>query len=48
MEYFYPVYLSSISILFYLCQAEVLFEFLIIEVRIQDVSRRSKEFHSKH
>ena len=31
----------------YLYQAEVLFEFLITEVRIPDVLRRSKKFNTK-
>ena len=37
-QHIYPVYLY---------QAEVLFEFLIIEVRIPDVLRRSKIFNTK-
>ena len=39
-------YMLIYSVDFY--QGEVLFEFLIIEVRIPDVLRRSKKFNRKH
>lgn len=37
MKYIYPIYLFYTSILFYLYPEEILFEFLIIKVRILDV-----------
>ena len=39
MKYSYALYLSNISILFFLYQTEVLFELLMIEVRISDLLR---------
>ena len=48
MKYSYAMYLSNISILFFLYQTEVPYELLMIEVKISDVLRRSKEFNSKH
>ena len=47
MKYFYPIYLSNMSILFCSYQTEVPFEFLIIEVRISDVLKCSKHFNLK-
>ena len=48
----YEMFLSYIPIQHiysvYVYQAEALFEFLIIEVRIPDILRRSKKFNSKH
>ena len=37
MKYIYPIYLLYTSVLFYLYPEEILFEFLIIKVRILDV-----------
>ena len=48
MKYFYPIYLSNISILFCSYQTEVPSEFLTIEVRISDALRLAKQFNLKH
>ena len=45
MKYFYPIYLSYISILFFLFLAKVSFGFLIIEVWISDVLTHSKKIN---
>ena len=45
MKYFYPIYLSYISIMFFLFLAKVSFEFLIIEVWISDVLTHSKKIN---
>ena len=48
MKYSYAIYLSNISILFFLYQTEVQSEHSMIEVRISDVLRRLKKFNLKH
>lgn len=37
MKYIYPIYLLYTSVLFYLYPEEILFEFLIIKVRVLNV-----------
>lgn len=47
MKYIYPIYLFYTSILFYLYPEEILFEFLIIKVRILDVLTTLRRFKFK-
>ena len=47
MKYIYPIYLFYTSILFYLYPEEILFEFLIIKVRILDVLTTLTRFKFK-
>lgn len=47
MKYIYPIYLLYTSVLFYLYPEEILFEFLILKVRILDVSTTLTRFKFK-
>lgn len=47
MKYIYPIYLLYTSVLFYLYPEEILFEFLIIKVRILDVLTTLTRFKFK-
>ena len=47
MKYIYPIYLFYTTILFYLYPDEILFEFLIIKVRILDVLATLRRFKFK-
>lgn len=47
MKYIYPIYLFYTSVLFYLYPEEILFEFLIIKVRILDVLTTLRRFEFK-
>ena len=47
MKYIYPIYLLYTSVLFYLYPEEILFEFLLIKVRILDVLTTLTRFKFK-
>lgn len=47
MKYIYPIYLFYTSILFYLYPEEILFEFLIIKVRVLNVLTTLRRFKFK-
>lgn len=47
MKYIYPIYLFYTSTLFYLYPEEILFEFLIIKVRVLNVLTTLRRFKFK-
>ena len=47
MKYIYPIYLLYTSVLFYLYPEEILFEFLIIKVRVLNVLTTLRRFKFK-